>query len=310
MLVMMSTSVPNIIEVSSITKRFGEFVAINDVSFVLRRGEIFGLLGENGAGKTTTIEILEGFQKADHGTVLVLGIDPRLGRRAWRDRIGFVLQESQFDPIHTVNETLKLFASFFSHPRGVAETLELVGLTEKANERFGRLSAGQKRRVDVAIGIIGRPDLLFLDEPTTGFDPVARHEFWTVIESLRDTGTSILLTTHYMEEAQRLCDRLAIMAKGQIMAQGTSSSLISALGVTTIRFEQPTGVEISTLCAIAGEDFILRDNIVSASVGSDVREILLRLLSWSQSTGIDLAGLEVVRPTLNDVFLGATESDE
>jgi ABC-2 type transport system ATP-binding protein len=309
-LVMMSTSVPNIIEVSSITKRFGEFVAINDVSFVLRRGEIFGLLGENGAGKTTTIEILEGFQKADHGTVLVLGIDPRLGRRAWRDRIGFVLQESQFDPIHTVNETLKLFASFFSHPRGVAETLELVGLTEKANERFGRLSAGQKRRVDVAIGIIGRPDLLFLDEPTTGFDPVARHEFWTVIESLRDTGTSILLTTHYMEEAQRLCDRLAIMAKGQIMAQGTSSSLISALGVTTIRFEQPTGVEISTLCAIAGEDFILRDNIVSASVGSDVREILLRLLSWSQSTGIDLAGLEVVRPTLNDVFLGATESDE
>jgi ABC-2 type transport system ATP-binding protein len=307
---MMSTSVPNIIEVSSITKRFGEFVAINDVSFVLRRGEIFGLLGENGAGKTTTIEILEGFQKADHGTVLVLGIDPRLGRRAWRDRIGFVLQESQFDPIHTVNETLKLFASFFSHPRGVAETLELVGLTEKANERFGRLSAGQKRRVDVAIGIIGRPDLLFLDEPTTGFDPVARHEFWTVIESLRDTGTSILLTTHYMEEAQRLCDRLAIMAKGQIMAQGTSSSLISALGVTTIRFEQPTGVEISTLCAIAGEDFILRDNIVSASVGSDVREILLRLLSWSQSTGIDLAGLEVVRPTLNDVFLGATESDE
>jgi ABC-2 type transport system ATP-binding protein len=307
---MMSTSVPNIIEVSSITKRFGEFVAINDVSFVLRRGEIFGLLGENGAGKTTTIEILEGFQKADHGTVLVLGINPRLGRRAWRDRIGFVLQESQFDPIHTVNETLKLFASFFSHPRSVAETLELVGLTEKANERFGRLSAGQKRRVDVAIGIIGRPDLLFLDEPTTGFDPVARHEFWTVIESLRDTGTSILLTTHYMEEAQRLCDRLAIMAKGQIMAQGTSSSLISALGVTTIRFEQPTGVEISTLCAIAGEDFILRDNIVSASVGSDVREILLRLLSWSQSTGIDLAGLEVVRPTLNDVFLGATESDE
>jgi ABC-2 type transport system ATP-binding protein len=307
---MMRNNVPNIIEVSSITKRFGEFVAINDVSFVLRRGEIFGLLGENGAGKTTTIEILEGFQKADDGTVLVLGINPRLGRRAWRDRIGFVLQESQFDPIHTVNETLKLFASFFSHPRGVAETLELVGLTEKANERFGRLSAGQKRRVDVAIGIIGRPDLLFLDEPTTGFDPVARHEFWTVIESLRDTGTSILLTTHYMEEAQRLCDRLAIMAKGQIMAQGTSSSLISALGVTTIRFEQPTGVEISTLCAIAGEDFILRDNIVSASVGSDVREILLRLLSWSQSTGIVLAGLEVVRPTLNDVFLGATESNE
>jgi ABC-2 type transport system ATP-binding protein len=307
---MMRISVPNIIEVSNITKRFGGFVAVNDVSFVLRRGEIFGLLGENGAGKTTTIEILEGFQKADKGTALVLGIDPRSGRRAWRDRVGFVLQESQFDPIHTVNETVKLFASFFSHPRGVAETLELVGLTDKAGERFGRLSGGQKRRVDVAIGIIGRPDLLFLDEPTTGFDPVARHEFWTVIEGLRNDGTSILLTTHYMEEAQRLCDRLAIMAKGQIMAQGTSSSLISALGVITIRFEQPTGVDLSTLCAITGEDFLLRDNIVSASVGSDVQEILLRLLTWSKSTGIALSGLEVIRPTLNDVFLGATDGDE
>jgi ABC-2 type transport system ATP-binding protein len=304
------TNVPNIIEVSGITKKFGKFVAINDVSFVVRRGEIFGLLGENGAGKTTTIEILEGFQKADLGTVQVLGIDPRLGRRAWRDRVGFVLQESQFDPIHTVNETLKLFASFFSHPRGVAETLELVGLTEKSDERFGRLSGGQKRRVDVAIGIIGRPDLLFLDEPTTGFDPVARHEFWTVIEGLRDTGTSILLTTHYMEEAQRLCDRLAIMAKGQIMAQGTSTSLISALGVTTIRFEQPAGVDLSTLCMIAGVEFLLRDIIVSASVDIDVQEILLRLLTWSQATGNALTGLEVVRPTLNDVFLGATESDE
>jgi ABC-2 type transport system ATP-binding protein len=304
------TNVPNIIEVSGITKKFGKFVAINDVSFVVRRGEIFGLLGENGAGKTTTIEILEGFQKADLGTVQVLGIDPRLGRRAWRDRVGFVLQESQFDPIHTVNETLKLFASFFSHPRGVAETLELVGLTEKSDERFGRLSGGQKRRVDVAIGIIGRPDLLFLDEPTTGFDPVARHEFWTVIEGLRDTGTSILLTTHYMEEAQRLCDRLAIMAKGQIMAQGTSTSLISALGVTTIRFEQPAGVDLSTLCTIAGVEFLLRDIIVSASVDIDVQEILLRLLTWSQATGNALTGLEVVRPTLNDVFLGATESDE
>jgi ABC-2 type transport system ATP-binding protein len=307
---MMSIIVPNIIEVSNIKKGFGGFVAVNDVSFVVRRGEIFGLLGENGAGKTTTIEILEGFQKADQGTAVVLGIDPRLGRRAWRDRVGFVLQESQFDPIHTVNETLKLFASFFSNPRGVAETLELVGLTDKADERFGRLSGGQKRRVDVAIGIIGRPDLLFLDEPTTGFDPVARHEFWTVIEGLRDGGTSILLTTHYMEEAQRLCDRLAIMAKGQIMAQGTSSSLISDLGVTTIRFEQPTGVDLSTLCAIAGEDFFLRDNIVSASVGSNVQEVLLHLLTWSRSTGIVLAGLEVIRPTLNDVFLGATDGDE
>ncbi|MHB1089307.1 MAG: ABC transporter ATP-binding protein, partial [Acidimicrobiales bacterium] len=191
----------NVIEVTNLTKRFGALVAVDDVSFEVRAGEIFGLLGENGAGKTTTIEILEGFQRADHGVVQVLGVNPRHGHRQWRDRIGLVLQESEFDPVHTVTETLKLFAGFFSNPRDVAETLELVGLADKAGERVGRLSGGQKRRVDVALGIVGNPALLFLDEPTTGFDPVARREFWTVIEGLRDVGTSIVLTTHYMEEA-------------------------------------------------------------------------------------------------------------
>jgi ABC-2 type transport system ATP-binding protein len=300
----------NIIEVEGLTKKFGKFVAVDDLSFVVHRGEIFGLLGENGAGKTTTIEILEGFQRADHGSVLVLGVSPLHANRHWRDRIGLVLQESDFDPVHTVNETLKLFASFFSHPRSVAETLELVGLRDKAGERVGRLSGGQKRRVDVALGIIGHPELLFLDEPTTGFDPVARREFWTVIEDLRDTGTSIVLTTHYMEEAERLCDRVAIMAKGQIVAEGSSSTLITALGATVIRFERPPGVELTTLCAVTGANFALQDNTVAVSLGSDVQEVLLRLLTWSHSIGVDLEHLEVVRPTLNDVFLGATGSEQ
>jgi ABC-2 type transport system ATP-binding protein len=300
----------NVIEVTNLTKRFGRLVAVDELTFSVRRGEIFGLLGENGAGKTTTIEILEGFQRADHGTALVLGVNPRLAHRDWHDRIGLVLQESDFDPVHTVNETLKLFASFFSHPRNVAETLEMVGLSDKAGERVGRLSGGQKRRVDVALGIIGRPELLFLDEPTTGFDPVARREFWSVIEDLREGGTSIVLTTHYMEEAERLCDRLAIMARGQIVAEGTSAALISAMGATTIRFELPANVEISTLRSVAGADFILRDNLVEVMLGSGVAEVLLRLLQWSESTAVALTRLEVVRPTLNDVFLGATGAEE
>lgn len=299
-----------IIEVNELTKRFGRLVAVDNISFAVREGEIFGLLGENGAGKTTTIEILEGFQRADHGVAHVLGIEPQHAKRAWRDRIGLVLQESDFDPVHTVNETLKLFASFFSHPRGVAETLELVGLSDKAGERVGRLSGGQKRRVDVALGIIGRPDLLFLDEPTTGFDPVARREFWTVIEGLRDTGTAIVLTTHYMEEAERLCDRLAIMARGQIVAEGTSSTLITALGATAVRFILPEGVNVVTLNSVAGAEFVVHDQVASVSLSTNVQEVLFRLLSWSQRSGITLENLEVARPTLNDVFLGATGRDE
>jgi ABC-2 type transport system ATP-binding protein len=299
-----------VVDVQNLTKRFGRLVAVDDVSFRVEEGEIFGLLGENGAGKTTTIEMLEGFQRPDKGSVHVLGEVPQHARREWRDQIGLVLQESDFDPLHSVKETLKLFASFFSHPRSVDETLALVGLTDKANERVGRLSGGQKRRIDVALGIVGRPKLLFLDEPTTGFDPVARREFWRVIEGLRQTGTSIILTTHYMEEAEQLCDRLAIMAKGQIVAEGTSSALISAFGATTIRFELPYDTDLTTVCEVAGVNFSYRDNVVSALLGDDLEVVLLRLLTWTNSTGTALHGLEVLRPTLNDVFLGATGSDQ
>ena len=183
----------SVIEVNGLTKRFGSLTAVDGITFNVKRGEIFGLLGKNGAGKTTTVEILEGFKTCDAGSVSVLGIDPRNADAAWKDRIGLVLQDSDFEPAHTVRETVSLFAGFFSNPRGVDETLVLVGLADKADERIGRLSGGQKRRVDVALGIIGSPELLFLDEPTTGFDPSVRRDFWTMLDGLQATDTSILV---------------------------------------------------------------------------------------------------------------------
>ncbi len=299
----------NVIEVAGLTKRFGSLTAVDDVSFSVERGAIFGLLGKNGAGKTTTVEILEGYQSPDQGRVQVLGVDPKKGGGAWKDRIGLVLQDSDFDPLHTVTETVKLFAGFFSHPRSVAETLELVGLSDKASTRIGRLSGGQRRRVDVALGIIGSPELLFLDEPTTGFDPSARREFWTMLEGLRSAGTSILLTTHYMEEAQHLCDRIAILAAGRIVAEGTSTSLIALAGATTLRFSVVDGLDVGTLSREAGIEFNVQGEVASATLANAQAE-LLRLLQYVERAGIELVDFEVVRPTLDDVFLDVTGDPE
>jgi ABC-2 type transport system ATP-binding protein len=296
----------SVIEVTGLTKRFGTVTAVNDISFRVERGEIFGLLGKNGAGKTTTVEILEGYQNPDAGDVQVLGVNPVNADGVWKDRIGLVLQESDFDPIHTVAETIRLFAGFFSNPRTLDETLQLVGLIDKADTRIGRLSGGQKRRVDVAMGIVGRPELLFLDEPTTGFDPAARREFWTMLEGLRATGTSILLTTHYMEEAQHLCDRIAIMSEGRIVAEGTSSSLIALAGTTSIRFLNSDAVDVHVLVRETNISFQARGDIVEGSV-DDAQGALLRLLQWCDRNNVALSGIEVVRPTLDDVFLSVTE---
>lgn len=296
---------PTVIEVAGLTKRFGSLTAVDDVSFSVERGEIFGLLGKNGAGKTTTVEILEGYQSPDEGRVQVLGVDPKKGGGAWKDRIGLVLQDSDFDPSHTVAETVNLFAGFFSQPKSVPETLALVGLTDKANVRIGRLSGGQRRRVDVALGIVGSPELLFLDEPTTGFDPSARREFWTMLEGLRSAGTSILLTTHYMEEAQHLCDRIAILAAGRIVAEGTSTSLIALAGTTTVRFNLTVGLDVAALSRVAGIDFQVRGDVVSATLPR-AQSQLLALLGHVEREGLELDGLEVVRPTLDDVFLDVT----
>jgi ABC-2 type transport system ATP-binding protein len=297
--------VASVIEVSGLTKRFGSLTAVNDVSFTVERGEIFGLLGKNGAGKTTTVEILEGYQAPDEGRVTVLGVEPKKGGGAWKDRIGLVLQDSDFDPSHTVAETVQLFAGFFTKPKSVAETLELVGLSDKTNTRIGRLSGGQRRRVDVALGIVGSPELLFLDEPTTGFDPSARREFWTMLEGLRSAGTSILLTTHYMEEAQHLCDRIAILNAGRIVAEGTSTTLIALAGETTVRFDVVPGLDVAALSRDTGIDFRVVGEVASATI-PDAQRQLFRLLQHAEREGIELRALGVVRPTLDDVFLGVT----
>jgi ABC-2 type transport system ATP-binding protein len=216
-----------------------------------------------------------------------------------------VLQDSDFDPGHTVSETVNLFAGFFSRPKSVSETLALVGLTDKADVRIGRLSGGQRRRVDVALGIIGSPELLFLDEPTTGFDPSARREFWTMLEGLRSTGTSILLTTHYMEEAQHLCDRIAILATGRIVAEGTSSTLIALAGTTSVRFTNDDALDIDALSSATHISLHVVGDSVSAEL-ANAQEDLLRLLHYCEASRIVLGGLEVVRPTLDDVFLDVT----
>jgi ABC-2 type transport system ATP-binding protein len=206
-----STAGP-VITVAGLHKSYGRHEAVKGIDFEVAAGEIFGLLGTNGAGKTTTIEILEGYRRRSAGDVQVLGLDPSRPTRAWRERIGLVLQESEVDPVYTVREIVGMFARYYTKPRNVDDTITLVGLHEQRDTRVGQLSGGQKRRVDVALGIVGDPDLVFLDEPTTGFDPQARRDAWNMIQGLRDLGKTILLTTHYMDEAQHLADRLTICA--------------------------------------------------------------------------------------------------
>jgi len=222
------------ISVSGLRKSYGEHEAVAGIDFEVGVGEVFGFLGPNGAGKTTTIEILEGYRERSDGEVAVLGVDPGQPTREWRARVGLVLQECELDPLLTVREAVALFATFYPAPRPVDATVDLVGLAEKRDERIGSLSGGQKRRVDVAIGLIGDPDLIFLDEPTTGFDPTARREAWTMIEGLKELGKTVFLTTHYMDEAEHLADRVAILREGRIVAEGPMSELGASLGRHTV----------------------------------------------------------------------------
>jgi ABC-2 type transport system ATP-binding protein len=288
-------------------KAYGAHLAVKDIDFEVNPGEIFGFLGTNGAGKTTTIEILEGYRPRTGGEVSVLGLDPSHPTRAWRERIGLVLQDSQLDPVYSVNETVTMFARYYAHPRDVAQTIELVGLGPQRHARVGSLSGGQKRRVDVALGIIGDPELLFLDEPTTGFDPQARRDAWNMIQGLRDLGKTVFLTTHYMDEAQHLADRLTILRAGEIVAEGTPSQLSEQAGGTTIRFQLPSGVNTDAVHTATGVTPEVSGDEVTLRCDGSGQRALYQLLGWAEQQHLELVGLEVSRPTLDDVFLELTQ---
>ncbi len=302
----MSTGQPAI-EVSDLHKSYAGHEAVRGVDFTVARGEVFGLLGPNGAGKTTTVEILEGYRPRDGGEVTVLGEDPADADRGWRERIGIVLQSCRQQPELTVHETLELYAGYYPAPRPIGETIDLVGLGESTGVRAGKLSGGQQRRLDVALALVGRPALLFLDEPTTGFDPGARRAAWKVIASLRDLGKTVFLTTHYMDEAQALADRVAIIAGGEIVAQGTPEELAGReeAGVE-IAFHLPDGVGVGDLPEVDGVAPKLEDGRVKLRTPHTVAA-LNALTGWAVERGVDLPGLEVHPPTLEDIYLDVTD---
>ena len=294
------------ISVSGLRKSYGALEAVSGVDLVVDAGEVFAFLGPNGAGKTTTTEILEGYRDRDAGSVSVLGVDPAAPTREWRERIGIVLQQCRMRPELTVRETLELYAGYYRDPRPVDETIEQVGLGEKADARAGGLSGGQQRRLDVGLALIGDPELLFLDEPTTGFDPSARRQAWEVIAGLQSLGKTVFLTTHYMDEAQRLADRVAIIAAGEIVAEGRPAELGDRESrPATISFSLPERIRLADLPAGLAGSARLENGSVSLSSERPV-EALHRLTSWALERSLDLESLEVHRPTLEDIYLELT----
>jgi ABC-2 type transport system ATP-binding protein len=277
----------NAVEVSGLRKAYDGVEAVRGIDFELHAGEVFGLLGPNGAGKTTTVEILVGYRSRDAGEVKVLGIDPARADRTWRGRIGVVPQTGELFPNMSVLEHLQLFAGYYEEPRPPHEVLKLVGLEEKAAAKSRTLSGGQRRRLDLGVALVGNPELLFLDEPTTGFDPSARRAAWETIRSLRALGKTILLTTHYIEEAHRLADRVAVLRRGEIVASGTPAELIAQAPATIIRYRSN------------GEEVVLETE-------EPVRA-LHELTGEALRDGFELNGLEVHRPTLEEVYLALTE---
>ena len=274
------------IAVRDLRKSYGTYEALRGISFEIKQGEVFGLLGPNGAGKTTTIEILEGYRTRDGGEVDVLGFDPERAGSAFRERIGVVLQQSQLWPNLTVAETHRMFAGYYEHPRTVDEVIALVGLAEKRDARVKTLSGGQRRRLDLGVALVGDPDLVFLDEPTTGFDPAARRAAWEMIRSLRSLGKTILLTTHYLDEAEQLADRLAVLREGVIIREGTPAELTGGSSETEIRYRKD------------GHEVVIHT--------SDPTKLLNQLTAEALAAGRELEGLSVRRPTLEDVYLSLT----
>jgi ABC-2 type transport system ATP-binding protein len=295
-----------VISVRGLRKSYGDFEAVRGIDLEVRPGEVFAFLGPNGAGKTTTVEILEGYRKRNRGEVGVLGHDPATAPRSWRQRIGLVLQECRLTPELTVHEAVAQYAGYYAAPRDVDETVRLVGLGDKGDIRTSKLSGGQQRRLDVAMALIGDPELLFLDEPTTGFDPTARRQAWEVIASLKRLGKTVFLTTHYMDEAQTLADRVAIIAAGRIVAEGPPDELGGRDGdASRISFRLPTGVQAAELPASITRDAHIDGGAVSLHTSDPVAQ-LRDLTTWAAQRGVGLPGLEVRRPSLEDVYLRLT----
>ena len=292
------------IEVRGLRKSYGKTEAVRGVDLRVSRGEVFALLGPNGAGKTTTVEILEGHRERTAGEVSVLGYDPGRGERALKQRIGIVLQSTGVEPYLSVEETIDLFRGYFPHPLPLDEILEAVGLGEQRRARVRRLSGGQQRRLDVAIGLAGDPELLFLDEPTSGFDPSARRGAWEMVRNLKSLGKTVVLTTHYMEEAEALADRVAIIVEGKIVAEGTVGQLLYKDRSTIVRFRVESGIPLPEDLTIVPTD----DDGRYAITTDAPTDSLHRLTGWAVERGIELEELSVTRPSLEDLFLELIDS--
>lgn len=291
------------VHVEGLTKKYGSFTAVNNISFDVLGGEVIAILGPNGAGKTSTIEMMEGFRNPTAGVLEVLGCQPRQGGRDWRAKIGMVLQSTSLDGELTIKELLSMYEQLYTNPRSIEEVLDLVGLKDCAQRRVGHLSGGQQRRVDVAIGIIGRPQLLFLDEPTTGFDPVARRDSWKMVQTLCQEGMTVILTTHYMDEAQYLADRILVFVNGTIVANAAPDALSgTSKQKSTIGFLIPSPSLLETLPATLKSIISLNGNSVKV-ITEHVQQVIELLTQWAHKHRLELTNLTIARPSLEDIYL-------
>ncbi|MFV0526758.1 MAG: ATP-binding cassette domain-containing protein [Acidimicrobiales bacterium] len=295
-----------VIDVHGLVKRYGSLTAVDGIDLTVEAGEIVAVLGPNGAGKSTTVEILEGFRSRDAGSVSVLGLDPADAPRSWYEDVGVVPQETTAIPGLTARETLAMYAGYYRAPRPVDEVLDLVGLSSDGARRASRLSGGQRRRLDLGLALIGNPKLVFLDEPTTGFDPSARRGSWAMIDGLRSTGSTVLLTTHYMDEADVLADRIVVIAAGRVVASGTAADLAQVVdarpAIRWRRFRDHPGLPGRLGARPDGESMVITT--------TDVTGTLHQLTSWAIDGGHQLADLTVQRPTLEDVYLALVSGDD